>query len=216
MATFILTGLLSIIAYELFVFIHYPPGVRPDARETDSGQERDGQERADTPDIMGKSTFDIGAQLRQIEARKAETERKAAVSRGEMTEDGKEIACEVAVEDCQLEEKRVIVQVPDEELDDMFAEPDAPMADGNPLNDIDLAFDTARQDEPDEQDERKAADVFRSLEGTELLDEVCGRWPEVGENIRRILDKYYGEESEEPKGFFMPDRFEDFNVQCLV
>ena len=151
-----------------------------------------------------------------MEARRAETELQAAVRRGEMTEDGKEIAKAVDIKDCQLEEKKTIVPVPDEELDDMFAEPDVRMAEGNPLNDIDLAFDTARRKEPDEQDERMAADVFKSLEGTELLDQVCGRWPEVGENIQRILDKYYGEESERPRGFVMPDRFEDFNINDLV
>lgn len=151
-----------------------------------------------------------------MEARRAETELQAAVRRGEVTEDGKEIAKAVDIEECQLEEKKTIVPVPDEELDDMFAEPDVPMAEGNPLNDIDLAFDTARRKEPDEQDERMAADVFKSLEGTELLDQVCGQWPEVGENIQRILDKYYGEESERPRGFVMPDRFEDFNINDLV
>lgn len=215
MTTFILIGLLTIIAYELFVFIKYPPGVRPEPEKTGNTEVRTDSTAEESP-VIGRSTLDLGAQLRRMEARRAETELQTAVRRGEMTEDGKEIAKAVDIEECQLEEKKTIVPVPDEELDDMFAEPDAPMADGNPLNDIDLAFDTARRKEPDEQDERMAADVFKSLEGTELLDQVCGRWPEVGENIQRILDKYYGEESEKPRGFVMPDRFENFNVKCLV
>lgn len=215
MTTFILIGLLTIIAYELFVFIKYPPGVRPESEKTGNTEERT-DSTAEESTVIGRSTLDLGAQLRRMEARRAETELQAAVRRGEMTEDGKEIAKAVDIKDCQLEEKKTIVPVPDEELDDMFAEPDVPMAQGNPLNDIDLAFDTARRKEPDEQDERMAADVFKSLEGTELLDQVCGRWPEVGENIQRILDKYYGEESEKPRGFVMPDRFEDFNINDLV
>ena len=215
MTTFILIGLLTIIAYELFVFIKYPPGVRPEPEKTGNTEERT-DSTAEESTVIGRSTLDLGAQLRRMEARRAETELQAAVRRGEMTEDGKEIAKAVDIKDCQLEEKKTIVPVPDEELDDMFAEPDVPMAQGNPLNDIDLAFDTARRKEPDEQDERMAADVFKSLEGTELLDQVCGRWPEVGENIQRILDKYYGEESERPRGFVMPDRFEDFNINDLV
>ena len=215
MTTFILIGLLTIIAYELFVFIKYPPGVRPESENTGNAEERT-DSTAEESNVIGRSTLDLGAQLRRMEDRRAETELQAAVRRGEMTEDGKEIAKAVDIEECQLEEKKTIVPVPDEELDDMFAEPDVRMAEGNPLNDIDLAFDTARRKEPDEQDERMAADVFKSLEGTELLDQVCGRWPEVGENIQRILDKYYGEESERPRGFVMPDRFEDFNINDLV
>ena len=215
MTTFILIGLLTIIAYELFVFIKYPPGVRPEPEKTGNTEERT-DSTAEESTVIGRSTLDLGAQLRRMEDRRAETELQAAVRRGEMTEDGKEIAKAVDIEECQLEEKKTIVPVPDEELDDMFAEPDVPMAQGNPLNDIDLAFDTARRKEPDELDERMAADVFKSLEGTELLDQVCGRWPEVGENIQRILDKYYGEESERPRGFVMPDRFEDFNINDLV
>lgn len=215
MTTFILIGLLTIIAYELFVFIKYLPGVRPEPEKTGNTEERT-DSTAEESTVIGRSTLDLGAQLRRMEARRAETELQAAVRRGEMTEDGKEIAKAVDIEECQLEEKKTIVPVPDEELDDMFAEPDVPMAEGNPLNDIDLAFDTARRKEPDEQDERMAADVFKSLEGTELLDQVCGRWPEVGENIQRILDKYYGEEYERPRGFVMPDRFEDFNINDLV
>ena len=215
MATFILIGLLTIIAYALFVFIKYPPGVRPEPEKTGNTEERT-DSTAEESTVIGRSTLDLGAQLRRMEARRAETELQAAVRRGEMTEDGKEIAKAVDIKDCQLEEKKTIVPVPDEELDDMFAEPDVRMAEGNPLNDIDLAFDTARRKEPDEQDERMAADVFKSLEGTELLDQICGRWPEVGENIQRILDKYYGEESERPRGFVMPDRFEDFNINDLV
>lgn len=215
MATFILIGLLTIIAYELFVFIKYPPGVRPESENTGNAEART-DSTVEESNVIGRSTLDLGAQLRRMEDRRAETELQAAVRRGEMTEDGKEIAKAVDIEACQLEEKKTIVPVPDEELDDMFAEPDVPMAQGNPLNDIDLAFDTARRKEPDELDERMAADVFKSLEGTELLDQVCGRWPEVGENIQRILDKYYGEESERPRGFVMPDRFEDFNINDLV
>lgn len=215
MTTFILIGLLTIIAYELFVFIKYPPGVRPELENTGNTEART-DSTVEESTVIGRSTLDLGAQLRRMEDRRAETELQAAVRRGEMTEDGKEIAKAVDIEECQLEEKKTIVPVPDEELDDMFAEPDVPMAQGNPLNDIDLAFDTARRKEPDEQDERMAADVFKSLEGTELLDQVCGRWPEVGENIQRILDKYYGEESERPRGFVMPDRFEDFNINDLV
>lgn len=219
MATFMLIGLLAIIAYELFIFIKYPPGVRP---KTENTIKRHVSEKTAEEDcvIMGHSTFNMSDHLHRMEVRQAEEERKTAVVRGEMTEDGKETAQPVSIEDCQLEEKKQIVPVPDEELDDMFAELEVPTATGDPLDDIDLAFNTARQKVPDEQDEQKAAEVLNNLKGTELLDMVAGLWPEIGENVERIIDKYYGEKSDNPEtkghGFTMPDRFEDFNVSFLV
>lgn len=219
MATFIFIGLLAIIAYELFIFIKYPPGIWPNAGNTVKRQVSEETAEEDCA-IIGHSTFNMSDQLRRMEVRQTEEERKSAVVRGEMTEDGKEIATPVSIEDCQLEDKKQIVPVPDEELDDMFAEPDVPTATGDPLDDIDLAFNTARQKDPDEQDEQKAAAVLNCLKGTELLDMVAGLWPEIGENVERIIEKYYGEKSDNPKTkrqeFTMPDRFEDFNVSFLV
>ena len=90
---------------------------------------------------MGKSTFDVDVELRRIREREEEQRRKEAIAKGEMTEDGKEIAQEVAVEDCEIEAKREWKQVPTEELEAMFDESDEPgdpHAEGVIIDDIDL------------------------------------------------------------------------------
>jgi hypothetical protein len=60
-----------------------------------------------------------------------------------MTEDGKEIAKPVNPEDCEFEQKKIWKQVPTEQLDGLFDEPDEPeepYAEGATIDDIDLAF----------------------------------------------------------------------------
>ena len=85
MATFILIGLLAIIAYELFIFIKYPPGIWPNAGNTVKRQVSEETAEEDCA-IIGHSTFNMSDQLRRMEVRQAEEERKSAVVRGEMTE----------------------------------------------------------------------------------------------------------------------------------
>ena len=64
MATFILIGLLAIIAYELFIFIKYPPGIWPNAGNTVKRQVSEETAEEDCA-IIGHSTFNMSDQLRR-------------------------------------------------------------------------------------------------------------------------------------------------------
>jgi len=224
MANFIIIGLLCIIIHLLVCYALFPTGTQ---QTSESSRKSQGYDHCQMPDddIMGKSSFDVNAELRRIREREEERKRKEAVSKGEMTEDGKEIAQEVAMEDCEVETKREWKQVPTEELDAMFDEPDEsgePQAEGVIIDDIDLAL------EPTKEEVRKAAETLIQLEGTEFKDEICRLFPEVKNDIDRVMKMYSSEldrntkepepkkvnKKQEKKPF--PERFEDFSVEDLV
>ena len=228
MANFIIIALLCIIIYLLVCYALFPTGTQ---QTSESSRKPQGYDHSQMPDddIMGKSSFDVNAELRRIREREEERERKEAVSKGEMTEDGKEIAQEVAMEDCEVETKREWKQVPTEELDAMFDEPDSgePQAEGVIIDDIDLVFHTVRKKEPTKEEVRKAAETLIQLEGTEFKDEICRLFPEVKNDIDRVMKMYSTElngneakpesqviKKQEKKPF--PERFEDFTVEDLV
>ena len=230
MANFIMIALLCILVYELYIFIWFPPGVSNTQKPVKTDTESQNTTVADD-EIMGKSKFDIKKECRLMRQRKAEAERKAAIARGEMTEDGSEIAQEVAMEDCEVETKREWKQVPTEELDAMFEEPDSPdepQAEGVIIDDIDLAFHTVKKEKPTKEEVRKAAETLIQLEGTEFKDEICRLFPEVKNDIDRVMKMYAAEldgntkkpepkevsEKREKKPF--PEKFEDFTVEDLV
>jgi hypothetical protein len=216
--------------YAIVVYLLYPCGASsPEVQQKSTGPEPPAK-TADC-DIIGKSTFDMKAEMERKRKQKEEAERKDAIARGEMTEDGKEIAQEVAMEDCEVETKREWKQVPTEELDAMFDEPDysgEPQAEGVIIDDIDLAFHTVRKKEPTKEEVRKAAETLIQLEGTEFKDEICRLFPEVKNDIDRVMKMYSSElnrntkepepkkvnKKQEKKPF--PERFEDFTVEDLV
>lgn len=195
--------------YAVAVFLLYPCG----ARTPESQQKTAHQESAATAsegDIMGKSSFDVNAELRRIRQAKEETARKAAVAKGEITEDGKEIAQEVKPEDCEFEQKKVWKQVPPEEIKAMFDEPEEPgepHASGMTINDIDLAFNNLQRDDLTEEEACQTVAVFKNLEGTELLDEVEKQFSEVGMRIDELIDRIA---TKEVRKVVVPDSFEDF------
>ena len=230
MANFIIIGLLCIIIYLLVCYALFPMGTQQTSECSRKSQGYDHSQMPDD-DIMGKSSFDVNAELRRIREREEERKRKEAVSKGEMTEDGKEIAQEVAMEDCEVETKREWKQVPTEELNAMFDEPDDsgdPQAEGVIIDDIDLAFHTVRKKEPTKEEVRKAAETLIQLEGTEFKDEICRLFPEVKNDIDRVMKMYSSEldrnpkepkpkkvsDKREKKPF--PEKFEDFSVEDLV
>lgn len=225
---FIIT-VLCIIIYLLVCYEFFSP----DRQQTlGSNEKPPGYEHRQTSDddIMGKSTFDVNAELRRMREREEEQRRKEAIAKGEMTEDGKEIAQEVAVEDCEIEPKREWKQVPTEELDAMFDEPDEPgdpQAEGVIIDDIDLTFHTVRKKNPTKEEICKAAETLIKLEGTEFKDEICRLLPEAKNDIDRVMKMYAAElngnetkpesqviKKQEKKPF--PERFEDFSVEDLV
>lgn len=229
MGSFFIITVLCIIIYLLVCYEFFSP----DRQQTHGSNEKlQGYAHRQTldDDIMGKSTFDVNAELRKKREREEEMKRKEAVAKGEMTEDGKEIAQEIAIEDCEVEPKREWEQVPTEELDAMFDEPDEPdnpHAEGVIIDDIDLTFHTVRKKNPTKEEIRKAAETLIKLEGTEFKDEICRLLPEAKNDIDRVMKMYAAElngnetkpESQvikklEKKPF--PERFEDFSVDDLV
>ena len=242
MGSFFIITILCIIIYLLVCYEFFPVSSQQTQVSSDSSQDNDHSLVSDD-DIMGKSTFDVNAELRKKREREEEQRRKEAIASGEMTEDGKEIAQEVSVEDCEVETKREWKQVPTEELDAMFDETEEPVegyADGNPINDIDLSLHIAKKDNPDEEEERKASEVlYKFFDDTEVLDEICNQAPDEGKRIRSLIDKYKKEMSEaamsqkkqpearkekkeqsqddaSPKRFTMAERYADFGLDDLV
>ena len=199
-------GLVIVMLYLLLFYLLYPvAATKPKADTRDAHQEERTPQAVD--DIMGKSTFDVNAELRRIRLQKEEEARKAAIAKGEMTENGEEIAQEVKPEDCAVE-KKVYTQVPTEDLGDMFAEPDVPMAKGDPLDDLDLAFKVARKQNATKEEELKAVEVFSYLSGTDFLDSVEKEFADVGVRINAMLDKYTKKAETEART--APLSFEDF------
>ncbi|MBR0265534.1 MAG: hypothetical protein IJQ60_16825 [Prevotella sp.] len=242
MGSFFIITILCIVIYLLVCYEFFPAGSQQTQVSSDSSQDNDHSQVSDD-DIMGKSTFDVNAELRKKRVREEEQRRKEAITKGEMTEDGKEIAQEVSVGDCEVETKREWKQVPAEELDAMFDETEVPVegyADGNPINDIDLSLHIARKDNPDEEEERKASEVlYKFFDDTEVLDEIYNQAPNEGKKIRSLIDKYKKEMSEatmsqkkqpearlekkeksqddaSPKRFTMAERYADFGIEEFV
>ena len=229
MGSFFIITVLCIIIYLLVCYEFFSP----DRQQTHGGNEKpQGYDHRQTSDddIMGKSTSVVSVEPRRAREREEEQRRKEAIAKGEMTEDGKEIAQEIAIEDCEVEPKREWKQVPTEELDAMFDEPDepgAPHAEGVIIDDIDLTFHTVRKKNPTKEEIRKAAETLIKLEGTEFKDEICRLLPEAKNDIDRVMKMYSAElngketkpesqviKKQEKKPF--PERFEDFSVEDLV
>ena len=229
MGSFFIITILCIIIYLLLCYEFFPAGTQQAQGNGEKPQGTDCSHVVDD-DIIGKSTFDVNAELRKKREQEEERKRKEAVAKGEMTEDGKEIAQEVAIEDCEVETKREWKQVPTEELDAMFDEPDEsgdPHAEGVIIDDIDLTFRTVRKKNPTMEEIRKAAETLIKLEGTEFKDEICRLLPEAKNDIDRVMKMYSAElngneakpesqviKKQEKKPF--PERFEDFSVEDLV
>ena len=219
--------ILCIFLYVAVVFLLYPSG----QGQTTLKNEPKPVRQNENTDIMGKSTFDVNAELRRMRQKKEEAERKAAIAKGEMTEDGKEIAQEVKPEDCEVEQKNVWAQVPTEQLDDIFSEPDddnEPQAEGLTIDDIDLAFNTARKRNPTKEEVRHAADTFAQLSDTVLMDDIKKFLPEVNSDIDRVMKMYSAElkdartvkapkkVSRSLKPMDFPERFEDFKASDIL
>lgn len=230
MATIIIALLLCILVYELCIFIMYPPGVSQIRKPAEAGTEVV-KVTASDDDIMGKSHFDMKKECRLMRQRKEEAEHKAAIARGEMTEDGKEIAQEVQAKDCEVEQKKVWQQVSPEELEAMFEEsdePNEPLAQGDTIDDIDLAFNNVGRHDMSDEEERRTVEVLKGLEGTELFDTITQSFPHIGDCINDLFDKYEhkpvaetvtaetNKAAEQKKPFVIPERFEDFNIRDFV
>ena len=213
MVTIVIICLLAFIGYELCIYDQFQAGQRNNCASPKT--ESPTSEQGVDDDIIGKSTFDVNAELKRMRQRKEEEERKEAIAKGEMTEDGNEIAKPVNPEDCEMEPKKVWKQVPTEELDDMFDEPeeaeqaDESLADGGTIDDIDLAFRNVRRKDLSEEEELQVVKVFKELKGTELLDAIEQQFSEVGTRIDELIEKH--SVKEEPE-LVIPASFDDFKL----
>ena len=172
MVTFLMFFLLVAILYEFIIYNHYQEKTVAKYEKETTNISSPAPQPEDA-DIIGKSTFNMKAEMERRRKQKEDAERKVAVARGEMTEDGKEIAQEVKPEDCEVETKKVVVQVPDEELDDIFSEQDLPMANGDIINDLDLKFGVNRCDLDEEEEHRISENMYKALDETVLVDDIC-------------------------------------------
>lgn len=217
MATVVIICLLAFIGYELYIYNQFQAGqtnncAYPKTESPTSGQSVD-------DNIIGKSTFDVNAELKRMRQRKETDERKEAIAKGEMTEDGKEVAKPVNPDDCEMEPKKVWRQVPTEELDDMFDEPedseqaDEPLADGGTIDDIDLAFRNVGRKDLSEEEELQVVKVFKELKGTEFLDAIEQQFSEVGTRIDELIEKHSAKDQPE---LVIPESFEDFKLSDFM
>ena len=217
MATIVIICLLAFIGYELYIYNQFQAGQTNNGEQQDAGSPASGQGVDD--DIIGKSTFDVNAELKRMHQRKEAEEQKEAIAKGEMTEDGKEIAKPVNPEDCEIEQKKVWKQVPTEELDDMFDEqeeadePNEPLADGGTIDDIDLAFRNVRRKDLSEEEELQVVKVFKELKGTEFLDAIEQQFSEVGTRIDELIEKHSAKDEPE---LVIPESFEDFKLSDFM
>ena len=209
MASILMGGALCMFVYAIVVYLLYPCGASsPEVQQKSTGPEPPAK-TADC-DIIGKSTFDMKAEMERKRKQKEEAERKDAIARGEMTEDGKEIAQEVKPEDCEMEQKKVWKQVPTEQLAAIFEEPeepDEPQASGMTINDVDLAFNNLGRKDLTEEEARQTVAVFKELEGTEFLDAVECQFSDVGTRIDELIDRISAKQDTE---VIIPRSFEDF------
>jgi len=217
MATIVIICLLAFIGYELYIYNQFQAGQANygESPKTESPTPEQGVD----DDIIGKSTFDVNAELKRMRQRKEAEEQKEAIAKGEMTEDGNEIAKPVNPEDCEMEPKKVWKQVPTEELNDMFDEPEEaeepnePLADGGTIDDIDLAFRNVRRKDLSEEEELQVVKVFKELKGTEFLDAIEQQFSEVGTRIDELIEKHSAKDEPE---LVIPESFEDFKLSDFM
>lgn len=218
MATIVIICLLTFIGYELYIYNQFQASQTNHGEQQEAESPTSGQD-VDNVDIIGKSTFDVNAELKRMRQKKEAEERKGAIAKGEMTEDGNEIAKPVNPEDCEMESKKVWKQVPTEELDDMFDEPeeaeqaDEPLADGGTIDDIDLAFKNVRRKDLSEEEELQVVKVFKELKGTEFLDAIEQQFSEVGTRIDELIEKHSAKNEPE---LVIPESFEDFKLSDFM
>ena len=217
MATIVIICLLAFIGYELYIYNQFQAS-QTNNRESPKSESPTSEQGIDD-DIIGKSTFDVNAELKRMRQRKEAEERKEAIAKGEMTEDGNEIAKPVNPEDCEMEPKKVWKQVPTEELNNMFEEPEEaeepnePLADGGTIDDIDLAFRNVRRKDLSEEEELQVVKVFKELKGTEFLDAIEQQFSEVGTRIDELIEKHSAKDEPE---LVIPESFEDFKLSDFM
>ena len=194
MATVVIIGILAFIAYELAIFNHYQKEPPHGGKQANS--ETEVSPKVEDADIIGKSSFNMKAEMERMRQRQEEAKRKEAVAKGEMTEDGKEIAEPYAegatIDDIDLAFKNVGRKDMSEEEERSVVKVFKGL-EGTEL------FDTVTKDFPHIGD--RINDLFDKYENKPIKDAVSDR----------------NDVKAEPKeAFSIPERFEDFNIHDYV
>ena len=230
MVTLLIVLMMMCNLWVLFYLTWEHRETRKDDRHDDTEQER----REPLPDIMGKSKFRMPERTR---TEKDNTVPEAATSVKAEAVDEKDVTF---ADETGGRHPR---QVPDEELDEVFADKRVSDIgaeydedgdyDGNPheaggmtFEDIDLAMRTVKKPEATKEERRHAGMVFCDMKGNELFAMI----EKSSETTRRKLDElmdYYldsvsaAQAKPAPavmpkKVLAVPDNFEDFNIRDYV
>lgn len=184
---------------------------------------------AESEDVMGKSHFKMTSMrtTAAIPAQETATSGKAI----ELHEN--DITFADADEDAKAVDANSNVQVPNEQLDDVFTiihpselkygknEPEEevfmPRASGSTFDEIGKAFTTVCKNDPTDEECRQAVEVFTDLEGTELITRMT---ESVKARVSNLIDHYLYDEAMQPvkeeparKQLVIPDDIRNFNIR---
>lgn len=129
------------------------------------------------------------------------------------------------------------VQIPDEQLDDVFTNvriedvgvkysddednADVPQAKGTSFEDIDIAVKTVKSSKATDKEKRHAGKVFHEMDGNQFYEKFMENSKECKKNIHDFVSFYLQthkieEISKSKKEFKVPDNIEDFNILDFV
>ncbi len=129
------------------------------------------------------------------------------------------------------------VQIPDEQLDDVFTNVriedvavkysddednvDVPQAKGTSFEDIDIAVKTVKASKATDKEKRHAGKVFHEMDGNQFYEKFMENSKECKKNIHDFVSFYLQghkveEKSNLKKEFKVPDSIEDFNILDFV
>ena len=129
------------------------------------------------------------------------------------------------------------VQIPDEQLDDVFTNVriedvgvkysddednvDVPQAKGTSFEDIDIAVKTVKASKATDKEKRHAGKVFNEMDGNQFYEKFMENSKECKKNIHDFVSFYLQrhkveEKSNLKKEFKVPDSIEDFNILDFV
>ncbi len=129
------------------------------------------------------------------------------------------------------------VQIPDEQLDDVFTNVriedvavkysddednvDVPQAKGTSFEDIDIAVKTVKASKSTDKEKRHAGKVFHEMDGNQFYEKFMENSKECKKNIHDFVSFYLQghkveEKSNLKKEFKVPDSIEDFNILDFV
>ena len=228
------------MAFNLWMVI-YLTWERREESVPKEGKEKDVGIPERSGDIMGKSLFRMPERKPQAAASVPDATRQ--VSGEEVDEKDVAFDDETASLNSRLSGARPSRQIPDEELDDVFADKrvsdigaeydedgdydgDPHEAGGLTFEDIDLAMRTAKKPKATQEERRHAGMVFCDMKGNELFAMIEKSSEATRKKLDELMDFYLDSVSAlqakpaptvmPPKVPKVPDSFENFNIRDYV